>query len=328
MKAILTTLTLVIAGLLANAQKTPEDFLKKAPALPKDSCSISRNAVESFTQSVASLIEEVENEISTLNEKVNAGGKGNEELAKEAALKQMSQQYGMSEEDVAKLKNAKNLSKADKEALANNMVMQQTNMSMDELKNLSKMDDAAKKAYTEAYATEMMANAQANPNQKPPANTSADIQQLLAAQQAATANISAYSQKIAYLYSSIESDTSGRQMLRKIDNWHNKLMSMTGIDYGQGKQMDSLSVLIQHEQIKYCNKFTPKYRSAVRQHYKLVMTAIPDYRELGTLSAEVYKMQYGIVIPPESAELGALQAVKEYLDRLKESFKYTLYFSD
>jgi len=328
MKIIFTAIILIFVELLVNAQTTPEAFLKKAPALPKDSCGITREAVESFTQNVASLIEEVENEISMLNEKIEAGGTTNEERAKETALKQMSQQYGMSEEDVAKMKNAKNLSKAEKEALANNMMMKQTNMSMDEMKNLSKMDDAAKKAYMEAYTTEMMANAQANPKHQPVNNKGKTIQQLMAAQQDATNKITASSQEIANLYASIEADPSGKEMLRKIEIWKNKLMSMTGIDYGQGKQMDSLSVLIKNEQIKYCNKFTPKYRTAIRQHFSLVKATIPDYRQLGDITAEVIKMQYGIVTPPESAEIGAMQAVKEYLTALKGAYKFNLYFPD
>jgi hypothetical protein len=328
MKTIFTAIILMSVGLFLNAQTTPEAFLKKAPALPKDSCGISRAAMDSFTQNVASLIDEVENEITDLNQKIKAGSTTNEERAKETALKQMSQQYGMSEEDIAKMKNAKNLSSADKQALANNMMMQQTNMSMDELKNLSKMDEAGKKAYMEAYSTEMMANAQANPKQQPVNNSAKTMQQLMAEQQAATTKITTSSQKISSLYASIESDPSGKEMLKKIETWQSKLMSMTGIDYGQGKQMDSLSALIKNEQIKYCNKFTPKYRAAIRQHFALAKASIPDYRQLGAITAEAIKMQYGIVTPPESEEIGAMQAVKEYLNALKDAYKFNLYFPD
>lgn len=328
MKTIFTVLIFIFTGFMVNAQTTPEAFLKKSPALPKDSCGITREAMENFTQEVASQIDEVENEISMLNNKIEAGGTTNEDRAQETALKQMSQQYGMSEEDIAKMKNAKNLSKAEKEALANNMMMKQTNMSMDELKNLSTMDETAKKAYMEAYTTEMMANAQANPKQQPVNNGAKTMQQLMAEQQATTDKIMASSHEIANLYASIETDPSGKEMLKRIENWQNKLMSMTGIDYGQGKQMDSLSVLIKNEQIKYCNKFTPKYRAAIRQHFSLVKAWIPDYRQLGVITAEVIKTQYGIITPPESAEIGALQAVKEYLNALKAAYKFNLYFPD
>jgi hypothetical protein len=117
-------------------------------------------------------------------------------------------------------------------------------------------------------------------------------------------------------------------MLRKIDEWHNKLMSMTGIDYGQGKQMDSLSALIMNEQIKYCNKFTPKYRAALRQHQAIVRASIPDYRQLGTVTNEMIKLQYGLVLAPENAELSGIQAVSGYLGKLRDAFKYNLYYPE
>jgi ribonuclease HII len=328
MRTIFIILLFIFIGFSGKTQSTPEDFLKKAPALPKDSCGISREAMESFKQNVAGLIEEVESEISLLENKIEAGGTSNEDRAKETALKQMAQQYGMSEEDIAKVKDSKNLSSADKQALANKMMVQQTNMSMDEIKNLSKMDEAGKKAYAEAYATEMMANAQANPKPQPVNNSAKTMQQLMAEQQAATSKIMASSQKIGNLYASIENDPSRHEMLKKIENWHNKLMSMTGIDYGQGKQMDSLSVLIKNEQIKYCSKFSPKYRAAVRQHFSIVKATLPDYRQLGDITAEVIKLQYGIVTPPESTETGILQAVKGYLTALENAFRFNLYFPE
>jgi hypothetical protein len=327
MKTILSTLILIFAGFLVKAQTTPEAYLKMAPTLPKDSCGITRAAMESFTQNVASLVEQVENEISMLNEKIEAGGTSNEDRAKETALKQMSQQYGLSQEQMDKMKNGK-MSEADKHAMADKVLQQQANMSMDEVNSISKMDAAGKKAYTEAYANEMMANAQANPKKQQVNNNAKTLQQLLADQQATTGKITASSQKIGYLYTSIENDPSGQEMLKKIEIWHNKLMSMTGIDYGQGKQMDSLSALIKNEQIKYCNKFTPRIRAAIRQHFSIVKAIIPDYRQLGEITAEVIKMQYGIVTPPESAEIGGMQAVKEYLAKLKDAYKFNLYFPD
>jgi len=328
MKTLLFVIILLLGGSLVSAQITSEALLKKAPSLPKDSCNISRAEMENFVRQVNALIEETDNEITRLNQEIDKAGSTNEERAKETALKQMSQQYGMSEEDIAKMKNAKSLSAADKQALANNMMMKQANMTMDEAKNLSKLDDAGKKAYAEALATEKMAEVQANPNPQPVNSTGKNMQALIAEQQTLTGKISANSQKIGNLYAVIDNDPSGKEMLRKIDEWHNKLMSMTGIDYGQGKQMDSLSALIMNEQIKYCNKFTPKYRAALRQHQAIVRASIPDYRQLGTVTNEMIKLQYGLVLAPENAELSGIQAVSGYLGKLRDAFKYNLYYPE
>lgn len=140
--------------------------------------------------------------------------------------------------------------------------------------------------------------------------------------------ITVNSQKIGNQYAAIENDPSGQEMLKKIETWHNKLMSMTGVDYGQGKKMDSLSVLIKNEQIKYCNKFTPKYRAALRLHLAILKSSLPDYQRLGEITSELTKAQAGIAIPPESKEIATLEALKEYLGKLKDANKFKLYYSE
>jgi len=326
MKTIFTTFIFVSVGFLVNAQTGPEAFLKKVPAMPKDSCGITKAAMESFTQTIASLIDEAESQISLLNKQINAQAKTNEAAAKEAAMKQMSQ-YGLSAEEMNKLKNSK-MTAADKQALANKVLQQQTNMSMGEVQNLSKMSEAGKKAYAEAYATEAMANAQANPKQQKGNENAKNTYELLSAQQAIMAKITANSQKIGNLYAAIENDPSGKEMLMKISTWHNKLMSMTGVDYGQGKKMDSLSVLIKNEQSRYCDKFTPKYRAALRQHESIVKSSLPDFQRLGEIIAEITKAQTGIVTPPESTAIGGMEAITEYLGKLKKAYQFKLYYPE
>lgn len=327
MKATCIFLLLILSVNFAGAQIKPEEFIKKIPAIPKDSCGITRAAAESFTQNVTNQFELIVTEIERLNEVVNQKSEGSKETAKANAMKQMSQQYGLSPEDMAKMQSGK-MSAAEKQAIANKVLQQQTNMSVGEVQNISKMSDAGKKAYTEAYATEMMATSMANPNQEPVNDKAKNMQQLLAAQQAALGKITANSQKIGNLYAAIQNDPAGKEMLKNIDIWHNKLMSMTGIDYGQGKQMDSLSVLIVNEQNKYCHKFTPKYRSALRQHLSLIKASLPDYRKVGELTAEVTKAQTGITIPPENAEIMGLQAVKDYVNALGNVFKFNLRYPE
>ena len=103
---------------------------------------------------------------------------------------------------------------------------------------------------------------------------------------------------------------------------------MTGIDYGQGKKMDSLSVLIKHEQNNYCDNFTPKYRAALRQHEAIVKSSLPDFQRLGEITAEITKAQTGIVIPPESTTIGGMEAIKEYLGKLQKAYKFKLNYPE
>ena len=326
MKTFLSVI-LLFFGFLGYAQTNAEAFLNKIPGLPKDSCNITHATMESFKQGVAVLIDQTEKEIEALNEKVNKKDPANEAAAKENAMQQMSQQYGLSPEEMAKMKSGK-MSVAEKQAMANKVLQQQTNMSMGEVQNLSKMSDAGKKAYAEAYATEAQATAQANPNKQPVNQSAMNMQQLISAQQAVLGKINANGQKIGNLYASIQNDPDLSKMKKNIKDWQSKIMSMTGVDYGQGKQMDSLAVLIKKEQTKICDKYTPKYRSALRQHLSIMKSSMPDIQQLGEITGELTKAQTGIVPPAESTEIGKLQAIKEYLTNLKDAYQFKLCFPE
>ena len=57
-------------------------------------------AADHFQQKVLALIDEIKNEIDKLKEAEKNQGTENEEVAKEHAMQQMSQQYGLSQEHV------------------------------------------------------------------------------------------------------------------------------------------------------------------------------------------------------------------------------------
>ena len=126
---------------------------------------------------------------------------------------------------------------------------------------------------------------------------------MVSSQQAVNSKLSAINQKIAALYSPIDTDPERQKMLDRMEAWQNKLMSMTGVDYGQGKQMDLLGLLIKNEKIAYCNKYTPRYRAAIRKHLEILKTSLPDYQQLGRITAEVTKAQTGIEMPAEGREI-------------------------
>ena len=220
------------------------------------------------------------------------------------------------------------MSDADKQALANKILQQQTNMSMGELQNLSKMSEAGKKAYAEALGTEMMATQQANQDKQPVNNPAGDMYKLTQDQQAVMNRLNTISQKIGNAYIGIESDPELQKMKKNIESWHSKIMAMTGIDYGQGKQMDSLSHLIKTTQIQICRIYTPKYRSAIRNHLSLMNSSFPDQRKLGEITASLTKIQTGVNMPAESFEIGELESVKGYLNKLKDACQYKLYYPE
>lgn len=325
-----TTLIIVLilwVGML-HSQTLTEKYLNKIPALPKDSCNISKVAAENFKQNVSILIDQIKNDIENLKVAENEQSTINEEAVKEHAMQQMSQQYGLSQQQITQMKAGK-MSSADKQALANQVLQQQTNMSMSEVQNLSKMSESGRKAYAEALGAEMMATSHGNQNTLSANVSSSNMIQLVQDQQAVMNRINLATRNISNPYSDIENDPNLQKMRKNIDTWHNKMMAMSGIvSDRESKQMDSLAVLIKTTQIKICQNYTPKYMAALRNHYTIIKAMFPDVEKLSEITAQMTKIQTGIEPPKESLEIGNLGNISGYLEKLADAYMYKLYYKE
>ena len=319
----------VIITVTASAQTRTQEYMKKIPALPKDSCNVTRASAENFMARVAELRDQLVGEIEQIRESIDSHMEANAPTAEANAMKQMSQMYGMSQADLEKMKNAKNMSAADKQALANKMMSQQANMTMDEAKNLAKMSEAGRQAYTEAYATEAMATANTDPNQASRNDYARNLYNNNVSQQAAYDKINEINNRIVALYTPVSNDPERQKMLDRIGAWNSKLTSMMGIvSDSEARIMDSISLRIKNEQIAYCNRYTPQYRAALRKHLQIVKASMPDYISFGEISAATTKSQTGIDMPAEGKELSSLEAVADYLRALQDAYKYKLYYAE
>ena len=314
---------------MTSAQTIFDSYMKRVPPLPRDSCNISKANADSFVQQVSALIEELSNDIEERNRSADDYADAHRGDMEENAMNQMQQKYGMSDENINKMKNSKDMTDAEKQAMANKMVMQQTNMSMSEIQNMSKMSEAGKKAYTEAYATEAMASAQADPTKYAPDKNAGKLYSLTNEQQALNQKITSGQQKIANMYAAIENDPEGKAMLDKISKWSAKLTSMMGevSDY-EAHVMDSIGGLITKEEIKYCNKLTPRYRAVLKQDLANLKASVADCNRLDEVTGELMKLQTGVDAPPEIAEASSLGILKAYLGHLKDAYKYKLYYAE
>ncbi len=329
MRQLFLIITALVLVATTTAQTRTTDYLKKLPALPKDSCNVTKAAAEAFVTAVTELGQQLQEEIDAINDKVDSHMEANEENARDNAVNQMSQMYGISQADLDKMKNSKNMTAAEKQALANKMMSQQTNMTMDDAKSLGEMSDAGKKAYAEAYAMEAMATNQTDPNQKTRNETAQSMYQSAVSQQAANSKVSEINNKIAALYAPIETDPDREAMLERIDDWNSTLTSMMGIvSDGEAKIMDSLGLRIRNEKIAYCSKYTTRYRAALRKHLEIMKASMPDYHNLGNISAEAIKAQSAIEMPAEGREIPALTAINDYLGKMKKAYLYKLYFPE
>ncbi|HNX66907.1 MAG TPA: hypothetical protein PKH02_08490, partial [Bacteroidales bacterium] len=220
MRKLIFLLIAISVTIMASAQTKTNEYLKKIPAMPKDSCNVTKANAEAYKAMVGNIIDQLKADIDNLSELQSKTMENNKETTEKTMMNKMSQQYGISQEDLEKIKNKKNMTDAEKKELANKMVQQQTNMSMEEVTKLSKMSDAGKKAYAEAYATEAMATSQTDPNQKAKTENAQNMYDLMQAQQNINNKTSSITQQEADLYTPVNSDPERQKMLDRMDKWN------------------------------------------------------------------------------------------------------------
>ena len=95
---------LVAAGIVHTgaAQTRTQEYMKKIPALPKDSCNATRSSGEGFVSQVSALRDELVTEIEGIREAVDSHMESNADVAEANAMKQMAQMYGMTQADINK----------------------------------------------------------------------------------------------------------------------------------------------------------------------------------------------------------------------------------
>jgi hypothetical protein len=327
-KLTLFLISLSIAS-MTSAQTVFDSYMKRVPALPRDTCNITKAGMESFVQQCSILGEELSNYIQEIERKSDDYAEANRGTMEQNAMNKVQQQYGMSEADINKLKNSKSMTDAEKKALANQMVMQQTNMSMEEIQKMSKMSEAGKKAYAEAYGTEAMANAQANPKKYAPDENARNLFNLTNEQQTLNQKITGSMKNTENMYAEIANDPEGKIMRDNMEKWHEKLTMMMGeVTASEEKIMDKLSDQIKNEEIKYCDKFTPKYRAVLKQELATLKSSIPECNRLDQVTQELFKLQTGVDPLPEGMELTSLGLLSAYLGHLQNAYKYKLYYPE
>lgn len=327
MRTIVLCLLMLVGTYNTYSQLTPEAYIKKVPALPHDTCNALKINVQSFANQVSSLNKQVLDDVRMRTKQAKSNAKTNEAAMKEGAMNQMSQQYGMSQEDMDKMKNAKNLSPEERKAMANKMMMQQTNISMDEAKNLKKTSEEGKKAWAEGYANEAIATSQTNPKTDG-GNSAMNISTLMEEQNTLSLKVTFWEQAIDARYKQLDNDPEGKAKLDKISKWKSEWTAMAGVDYGQGNKMDSLATLIRNEQISYCKKFTSQYWEILKEHITNVNSSLPDYRRIEEISGEIATIQTNVSSPDAGSDIMCLESVNKYLVKLRQAYKYKLYFSE
>jgi hypothetical protein len=315
---------LFIFLLLIVTKNNAQEILKNVPAVPTNVCNASMETQKQFEEKIPSIISDLESQARALKKQ----SKPDEAKAK---AEQMLKQQGLSQEDIDKMKS-KNMTKEEKQAMADKMMQQHTNMSMSEVNSMKNMSKEGKQAYMEAYASEAQAvaraNGQNNNSQSMHTNNAADV---ISQRSVLYQKIKAQQQEVLLRYQQVEQDAEGLKIVEKMNSLHTRVKQLVGAG-GEGgwiekdkKEYDAAIATLNQLKKDYCQQMTPLYISALQNHLANLKTSYNDYLEIDKMTGEIDNAIINTGSTWNGGTLEYFDWVETYLNHLKEVYKYFPY---
>ena len=315
MKKIVVFFAFAICNTIALAQSTPEAFIGLLPTIPSDACTKKFDEREKFKTHLDSLIDLINVEISRRRVEEKAAGKS----AQQQAMNKYAQQYGLSPEDMQKLKNG-NMSKADKQAIADKALQNSNNMSYGEAKSIAKAKPEGKKAWAEGYSTEKQAEMAVDPNKTRDMELQYKNQnELMEMQKHIQDSLSAIQLKFDHQLQDIENDPGRLSLLKDISEYQNEMA-------GKSDVTDIKKKIIM-KKMEYCRRFSPRLINIVSNMESFTKASIPVFYRLESISKRLYKLQNGVDQTIQPGSMG-ISVVKGLFQSLHGIFQYNILDGD
>jgi hypothetical protein len=276
---------------------------------------------DKYISYVDSVLQLIGNEQEKRNNEMNA----NSDVTEKQVMNNISKQYGLSEEDMKKLQNDKGMTEEEKNALISKALQNSANISLDEVKNVDKMSEDGKKAWANAYGTEKMAEAQADPDKNKKQQVKAkSLYDLTTMQKHILDSLTAVESKFGKQFADIDNDPEAKVMLDHIAKLNKEESDLMGESDTKGmERMNELNRQIKSEKEKYCSKYTPKYIDLLKRYESYTKSCLPVCYRLESISAQQTKLQTGVKMNQKPGSIG-IGKVADYLHLLRGVVKYNL----
>ena len=325
------TLLLIFAGILiagiSMAQTTAVQYMKQVPKIPDSVCLCNEQVKTMFENSVRTLKETISNDAEERNRRI-------EKLMQSMEgdmMTNMAKNSGLTDEEMKKLQSGEELTQAEQDAMINRVMMQKSNVSLDEAKNMKNMTKEGQQAWAEGYAAEQQAVIQSSPQQSNTGNDNAMNNYTMIAEQTALRNkLSSMEQTLSMKYVSIENDAAAEEavMDKELKPLYEELHSINDGEGSTQADIDHASRVIKKieaRQDKYCAKYTPRMVEFLKECKSTVENSFADYDRAEELQYLVSAAQTSTDLPTKSTGTYSIQAVNLYLGYLVNVFKYSLH---
>lgn len=302
------------------AQDTPEAFLALLPPFPDNCCTLTQAEKDAYLEEVDASLDGLDAEI----DRRKGDSEADAVRHRGDIRKQQLDKSGFSVQDAQRLETA---GEAGQMAVAEKMLASRYNLSMDELDSLKDMSEEEQAAWAQANAAKLMAAAQSGTSALPAQKAESDpLFQQAQEQKTLLETLAEDAAEIGGLFAELENDPMEKAIREnEIMPLETKVGSMIGaVGESEGAELDRLSDELRSRKRAYCERFFPRYRAALDSYLGSIRSHLPTYHRLEQLQAKSLEQQTGVDRSIMEPGLMGMEAVREYVGRLRDLFRYDL----
>jgi hypothetical protein len=302
--------------LLLSAQNTANEFLGMLPNLNFEPCNASPEQKDKFLAKLHSVDSLIRSQIESDMAESEEFQTEHEEEARINVLMKL----GYSREQAEKLKDADNMSEDELMAIANEMMVNKNNVSLEEYQKVSEYDTAAQGRWAQAQSTIYMADVQIDPEkyqkEQVAIKTDIDLQNEIQFQRdKLRAGEDKFRQQIDTLdkqavIARIKMEERIEALQKELENCQNDT------------QRDMIKERMYQLRIEFCNDFTPRYLQIVDQFKAYIIENVDEYSRFEELQTRSLESQTGIKDPDYKPGAYTKGVVGGYISLLADAFKY------
>jgi hypothetical protein len=331
-------------GINCQGQISALTYFQGLPGPLLDPCNSDTLATRLYHEQLRQVNKKLGPDIKARKKEVNDYMKDHKEAMKETMIKNSGLTF--TPEQMQKMKqDNKHMTQEQKMKMADEMMQQNANISMKEVQarkaDSEKKDTAALKRWSQAYATENMADQPADQAkidaEKLKMKSTVDLtKELFDLQAKLNGGGGKFTQQLDLLQK--DADTAWVELQRHIQPYEDEMARLSEaqsrrIEAGNeneesGRETFEAIKKIQ-EQIHllkylYCEPLTSRYVEILRGLNQYLPGTFADYDHMDELNVEINYRQTGVRMPAGALGLSALLAVEDYAGKLNDIQKYRL----
>ncbi|MFH2091729.1 MAG: hypothetical protein ABIJ31_05130 [Pseudomonadota bacterium] len=295
----------------------PISYLSELPDVPASGCFVNgqgdRDFKDKITEVSDRLSQEVEERKNMLKEAENLN-------SKKMQNSRMSQPGDPGVDGAA----IKKMTREEKKKMAAKMMEQQFGVTPEELKKLKTTSKEGQQGWGKAFMGQMQADNAMSPekavqDQKNAMKTAELAQKMVTLAEKIQAPLNKYERKIK----EFEDDPLGKQLMKKIQEEETLLAKMQG-NQASCKALNGQKNKIHMAREKYCTTLSPIFLAALNDLRTGIIAALPDAEQMEKTQAQIQNIQSGAVVLPEQFDMAGFGLVQDYIHKLLWAYQYDL----